>query len=161
MFSTTVPIWELLARAAIVYVALFIVIRFTGKREVGELSPFDLVFLLLMSEQVSPALTGGDQSVIAAGIGRAVLTTLNLLVTHLTARIPRAERVLEGRPRFLIRKGKVDYQMMRKEAVSKNELLAALRENGCFRPSQAEWAVLETDGVISVKARPLGASEWD
>lgn len=153
MFSISVPVWELVVRAAIVYVALFGVIRLTGKREVGELSPFDLVFLLLISEQVSPALTGGDESVVAAMIGLFVLTALNALVTHLTARFPPAERVLEGRPRFLIRRGRVDYRMLRREAVSKNELLAALRENGCFRPSQAEWAVLETDGVISVKPR--------
>jgi uncharacterized membrane protein YcaP (DUF421 family) len=153
MFSISVPVWELAVRAAIVYVALFGVIRLTGKREVGELSPFDLVFLLLISEQVSPALTGGDESVVAAMIGLLVLTALNALVTHLTARSSRAERVLEGRPRFLIRGGKVDYRTLRREAVSKTELLAALRENGCFRPSQAEWAVLETDGAISVKPR--------
>jgi uncharacterized membrane protein YcaP (DUF421 family) len=153
MFSLSVSVWELAVRAAIVYVVLFALIRLTGKREVGELSPFDLVFLLLISEQVSPALTGGDQSVSAALIGLFVLTALNALVTHLTARFPRAERVLEGRPRFLIRRGRVDYRTLRREAISKNELLAALRENGCFRPSQAEWAVLETDGAISVKPR--------
>jgi uncharacterized membrane protein YcaP (DUF421 family) len=153
MFSISASVWELVLRAAIVYAALFVIIRLTGKREVGELSPFDLVFLLLMSEQVSPALTGGDESVTAAMIGLVTLTALNAGVTHLSARVPWAERMLEGRPRFLIRRGKVDYRTMRREAVSKNELLAALRENGCFRPSQAEWAVLETDGAISVKPR--------
>lgn len=153
MFSLTVPWWEIALRAAIVYAALFLLIRITGKREVGELTPFDLVFLLVIAEQVSPALTGGDESLAAAGIGLVVLTALNLGITYLTARIPRAERVLEGRPRFLIRRGRVEYETMRSEAVSKVELLAALRENGCFRPSEAEWAVLETNGSISVKPR--------
>lgn len=153
MFSMTVPWWEIALRAAIVYAALFLLIRITGKREVGELTPFDLVFLLVIAEQVSPALTGGDESLAAAGIGLAVLMGLNLALTHLTARVRRAEHALEGRPRFLIRSGRVDYATMRREAVSKNELLAALRENGCFRPSQAEWAVLETTGSIAVKPR--------
>jgi uncharacterized membrane protein YcaP (DUF421 family) len=153
MFSMTVSWWEIAARAALIYVALFVLIRITGKREVGEMTPFDLVFLLLISEQVSPALTGGDQSLAAALIGLGALMGLNLGVTYIAAHAVRAERVLEGRPRMLIRKGKVDYRTMRREAVSKNDLLAALRENGCFWPSQAEWAVLETNGAISVRPR--------
>jgi uncharacterized membrane protein YcaP (DUF421 family) len=153
MFSMTVPWWDIAARAAIVYAALFLLIRLTGKREVGELTPFDLVFLLVISEQVSPALTGGDESLTAAGVGIVTLMGLNLGVTYLTARVRRAEHVLEGRPQFLVRRGKVDYDTLHREAISKNELLAALRENGCFVPGEAEWAVLETNGTISVKPR--------
>ena len=153
MFSLTVPWWEIALRAAIVYAGLFLLIRITGKREVGELTPFDLVFLLVIAEQVSPALTGGDESLTAAGVGLVTLMALNLAATYLTARVRLAERVMEGRPRFLVRAGKVDYETMRREAISKNELLTALRENGCFRPSEAAWAVLETDGSISVKPR--------
>ena len=153
MFSMTVSWWEIVVRAAVVYAALFLLIRITGKREVGELTPFDLVFLLVISEQVSPALTGGDESLAAAGIGLVTLMGLNFGITYLTSRIRSVERMLEGRPRFLIRRGAVEYETMRREAISKNELLAALRENGCFRPSEVEWAVLETNGTISVKPR--------
>ncbi len=157
MFSLTTPWWELIVRAAVIYATLFALIRITGKRQVRELTPFDLVFLLLISEQVSPALTGGDESILAGLIGLAVLFGLNVAATYLTARVPRAEHVLEGRPRFLIRDGKVDYATLRREAMSKTELLAALRENGCFRPSEAQWAVLETDGAISIgRAEPKG-----
>jgi uncharacterized membrane protein YcaP (DUF421 family) len=153
MFSLSVPWWEIVLRAALIYVVLFALIRIAGKREVGELSPFDLVFLLVIAEQASQALSGGDKSILGAGIGLVTMFTLNLAVTYLTARIPRAERVLEGKPRFLVAGGKVDYETMRREAVSKNELLAALRDKGCLRPSQADWAVLETDGTISVRPR--------
>lgn len=159
MFSLTVPWWEIAARAAIVYCALFLLIRITGKREVGELTPFDLVFLLVISEQISPALSGGDQSLAGAGIGLATLMGLNLGITYLAARIPRAQRALEGRPRFLIRCGRVDYEMMRSEAISRNELLGALRESGCFRPSEVEWAVIETNGSITVKPRESREAE--
>jgi uncharacterized membrane protein YcaP (DUF421 family) len=140
MFTLSVPFWE----------SLFLVIRLTGKREVGELAPFDLVFLLLVSEQVSPSLTGDDESIAAALVGLAVLLCLNAALTWVTQRSARAERWLEGRPQFLVRNGKVDYKRMRREGVSKIDLLAALRENGCMRPTQAVWAVLETDGSISV-----------
>lgn len=153
MFVTTVPWWELIARSAIVYAILFAIIRISGKRELGELTPFDLIFLLLISEQVSPALTGGDESVSAGLIGLITLFVLNLAVTIVTARSHRAERLLEGRPRFLIRGGRVDYAVLREEAISKNDLLAALRDHGCFRPSQVEWAILETSGTISVQGR--------
>ena len=150
MFNLTASVWELVARAAVIYAALFAVIRLTGKREVGEMAPFDLVFLLVIAEQVSPALTGGDESVVAAAIGLVVLVAFNTGVTYLTQRSKRANRILEGQPRFLIKDGKVEYEALRSEGVSHNDLLAALRENGCMKPSQAEWAVLETNGSISV-----------
>jgi uncharacterized membrane protein YcaP (DUF421 family) len=150
MFTLSVSVWELAARAAIIYVALFVTIRLTGKREIGEIAPFDLVFLLLVSEQVSPSLTGDDKSITAALIGLVVLLGLNIGATYLTQRWKPAEHLLEGRARFLIKNGKVDYATLRREGVSHNDLLAALRENGCTRPSEAEWAVLETDGAISV-----------
>lgn len=151
MFTLTVPWWDIILRAAIIYAGLFALIRVAGKREVGELSPFDLVFLLLISEMVSPSLTNGDNSLAAAFIGLGTLLALNTLVTFLTSRFLRIERVLEGRPEFLLRNGKVDYRALRKEGLSNNDLMAALRENGCMRPSEAEWAVLETSGRISVK----------
>jgi len=151
MFHMTAPWWELIARAAIIYGVMFAAIRLSGKRELGELTPFDLIFLLLISEQVSPALTGGDESILAAFVGLATLLALNVSVTIATARSHRAERILEGRPQFLIRNGRVDYARLRAESISKNDLLAALRENGCLRPSEVEWAVLETSGGISVK----------
>jgi uncharacterized membrane protein YcaP (DUF421 family) len=157
MLHMTAPLWEVIARAAIIYGVMFAAIRFAGKRELGELTPFDLIFLLLISEQVSPALTGGDDSVLAAFVGLATLLALNKAVTIVTARSHRAERILEGRPQFLVRKGRVDYARLRAEAISKNDLLAALRQNGCLRPSQVEWAVLETSGAISVK-KSIGGS---
>jgi uncharacterized membrane protein YcaP (DUF421 family) len=153
MFSLTVSWWEIVVRAAIIYVALFALIRITGKREVGEMTPFDLVFLLVIAEQVSPALTGGDDSVAAALIGLVVLLLLNSGVTMLTTRWRRAERLLESKPRLLVRNGKVDYAVLRREGISKNELLAAIRQQGAWRPQQVDWAVIETSGSISMRIR--------
>lgn len=153
MFELAVPWWHIVVRAGVIYFGLFLLIRMIGKRQLGELSPFDFIFLLLISEAVSPALNAGDTSLAAAGLGILTMVVLNYGIVVATARFRRIEQLLEGRPQFLVRQGKVDYAAMRRENISNNDLLAALRENGCMRPKQAEWVVLETSGDISVKKR--------
>lgn len=153
MFSLTVPWWELLARGVIIYLAVFLLLRLTGKRQVGQLTPFDLVLLLLISEACSNALSGGDESVGGALVLIGTLLGLNLLIGWLTERSGLLERWLEGRPQFLIKNGKVDYDALQRESLSKNELLAAIRQEGCFTPDEVEYAVLETNGRISVRKR--------
>ena len=152
MFELTLPWWELVLRGGGIYVMVLLLLRISGKRELGQLAPFDLVLLLLISEAVSPALTGGDESWIGAAIVIAIMLLLDAGVGLLSRWRP-AERAIEGRPRFLLRGGRVDYRMLRSEQITRNDLLAALRAQGCFRPSQAEYAVLETSGKISVKKR--------
>ena len=137
MFQLTVPWWEILARAALLYVVLFALVRMTGKRQVGEMTPFDLILLMLLSEQASQALSGGDQSVTGATMGLVILVMLNVAVVFITARWMRAEHWLEGRPQFLIRDGRVDYKMLKRESISKNDLMASLREHGCMSPHEA------------------------
>lgn len=152
MFSLTVAWWELVLRGAIVFVSVLVMLRVTGKRQVGEFTPFDLVLLLLISEAASPSLTNGDNSWTGAMIVIATLLGLNALIGRLATRSRRFDRWLEGRPRFLIRRGRVQYGVLRRESISKNDLMAAIRAEGCERPSQVEYAILETSGRISVKA---------
>lgn len=152
MFEMTTPWWELILRGAVVYLSVLVLLRVSGKRSVGQLAPFDLVLLLLISEAVSQALTAGDDS-IGSGIVLVVVMLLLDAGIGLLSRWRRAERTIEGKPRFLIRNGRVDYRTMRSEQISRNDLLSSLRQNGCFRPSEVEYAVLETSGRISVKKR--------
>lgn len=153
MFESTVPLWEPVLRGALIYAAILLLLRITGKRQVGQFTPFDLVLLLLVSEAVSNALTGGDNSITSGVIAVATMLLLNLAVGWTTTRSTRLEHTLEGRPQFLIKNGRVDYGVMRREGLSKNDLLAAIRGQGCFRPGQVEYAVLETSGQISVRKR--------
>jgi uncharacterized membrane protein YcaP (DUF421 family) len=155
MLSLSVPLWELIARGAAIYLFVFLMLRLTGKRQVGELTPFDLVLLLLISEACSNALAGGDESVLGAVIVATTPLAINLAIGWTSGRAFRIERVLEGRPRFLIKNGKVDYRALRKESISKNDLLSALRREGCFSPGEAGYAVLETSGRISVRRREI------
>lgn len=145
--------WELILRAAAIYLIVLVLLRITGKRQVGQFTPFDLTVLLLVSEAVSTALNANEKSILAAGILAATLLGLNAAIGWITYGSRRVEAILEGKPRFLIKSGRVDYKVLRRESISNRELLAALRREKCFTPHQAEYAVLEPSGSISVRKR--------
>lgn len=151
MFDLELPFWEPSVRAILVYCGLLILLRVTGKRQVGELTPFDIILLLLISESASQALHGGDRSVTGGVLLVVTLLALNWAVSKLGANWRRFDRALEGRPCMLIRHGRVNYELLRKESISHNELMAALRAGGCLTPHEADYAVLESSGQISVR----------
>lgn len=153
MLELAIPWWELVARGAAGYATVLALLRIGGKRQVGELTPFDLVLLLLISEAASPSLTANADSWLASSIVIASMLALNVALGALSLRWRRVESVVEGRPQFLIRHGKVDYRMLRRESISHRELLSALREQGCFSPRDAEYAIVEASGRITVKTR--------
>ena len=108
MFQPSVAIPELIFRVVLVYAGVFLLLRVVGKRHVGELAPFDLVVLLILSECVQNALIGDDKSVTGGLIAAATLFGLNQIVSHISWRSKRAERLLEGTPRVLVRHGAGD-----------------------------------------------------
>lgn len=151
--------WELILRAAAVYAIVLLLLRLTGKRQVGQFTPFDLTVLLLVSEAVSTALNVSEKSIVAAVILVATLLGINAAAAWIAARSRRVETLIEGKPRFLVRNGRVDYKRLRKESISHRELLTALRREKCFSPHQAEYAVLEPSGSISVRRREARAND--
>jgi uncharacterized membrane protein YcaP (DUF421 family) len=153
MLELAIPWWELILRGAAIYLTVLALLRLGGKRNVGELTPFDLVLLLLISEAASPALTAKADSWLAATIVIATMLALNFAIGYASLRWRRFENAVEGRPQFLLREGKVDYAMLKRESVSHRELLSALRQAECFSPHGAEYAVLEASGRISVKKK--------
>jgi uncharacterized membrane protein YcaP (DUF421 family) len=150
MFELSLPWWELLLRGVIVYVMVLVLLRLAGKRQVGDLTPFDLTLLLLISEGASNAIRANENSISGAALVIAAMLAVNWTMGKLVTHFKAFDRVIEGRPRLLIRDGTVDYEAMHRESVTRNELLMALRANECFSPHQAAYAVLETDGTISV-----------
>src|SRR5882762_10267695 len=102
MFNLAIPIWELVARSIIVFAFLLILLRLTGKRQVGQLAPFDLVLLLVLSNAVQNAMNGGDNSLIGGLLSAVTLIALNSLLGYLTYRSPTLEGIIEGRPQVLI-----------------------------------------------------------
>jgi uncharacterized membrane protein YcaP (DUF421 family) len=153
MLSIAVPVWELIVRAGVVYLFLLILLRLTGKRQVGQLAPFDLVLLLVLSNAVQNSMNAGDNSLVGGLISAATLVGLNYGVGYVTFRNKRLETLVEGRPEIIIRNGKVFEDVMRGAQLTHHELSAALRRAGCSCAEEVQVAVLENNGSISVVAR--------
>src|SRR5579885_414512 len=107
MWKMGVPWWELILRGALVYAFLLALLRITGKRQIGQLAPFDLVLLLVLSNAVQNSMNGGDNSLLGGLISAATLVGLNLAVGLATFRSKRLEAIIEGRPQLLIHNGRI------------------------------------------------------
>jgi uncharacterized membrane protein YcaP (DUF421 family) len=153
MWVPSVGVFELILRGVIVYLALFALLRFIGKKHVGELSPFDLVVLLIISETVDGSLIGDDKSLTGGLISAATLVAVVQLVGSLTWRFRPVERFVDGKPRILVRHGEICGDVMRSEQVTRAELMEALRREGCSSLQNVRYAILETDGSITLGAR--------
>ncbi len=141
---------EIALRTGVIYCLVLIGIRISGKREVGQMTPFDLVLLLLLSNSVQNAMTGPDTSLAGGAVAAATLLILNYLVADVSGWNRRFRKVIQGEPSLLIHDGEIMEAHMAKEHVSMDELERALREHGVSTYKQAALAVLEVDGSISV-----------
>jgi uncharacterized membrane protein YcaP (DUF421 family) len=153
MFDLSIGLGELIFRVTVVYCFLFALLRLTGKRHVGELAPFDLVVLLILSETVQGALLAGDNSLIGGLVAAAALVLISHAVSYASWRYRKFERFFEGTPRILVRNGHVLNEMLARERVTHSELVEALRREGCSSFSNVRFAVLENDGSITVGLR--------
>lgn len=141
---------EIALRTGVIYLLVLIGIRLSGKREVGQMTPFDLTLLLLLSNSVQNAMTGPDTSLAGGAVAAATLLILNYLVAEVSGGNRRFRRFIQGQPSLLIHDGQVIAAHMAREHVSMDALQAALREHGLATHREAALAVLEVDGSISV-----------
>jgi uncharacterized membrane protein YcaP (DUF421 family) len=153
MWRIAVPWWELIVRAGIVYGFLLVLLRLTGKRQVGQLAPFDLVLLLVLSNAVQNSINAGDNSLTGGLISATVLVGLNYLMGLATYRSKRLEAFVEGQPQLLIHDGHLLPGAMEAAKLTQHELHAALRRAGCATVDEVRVAVLENNGAISVVPR--------
>jgi uncharacterized membrane protein YcaP (DUF421 family) len=153
MWNLAVPIWELIVRSVAVYVFLLVLLRLTGKRQVGQLAPFDLVLLLVLSNAVQNSMNGGDNSLIGGLISAVTLVLLNALLGLATYRSKRFEDLVEGQPLVLIHNGKLYTSVMKNGKITHHEIDSALRRAGCTCVEDVHTAVLENNGSISVVAK--------
>lgn len=137
-------------RIAFVYFLLMVALRIMGKRELSEMSPFELVTLLMIPEIFSAALARGDFSMTNATIGVTALLTLVFLTSLLTFRFPRVERFVEGQPTVLVHNGRFLDRHMSRERVTPSEVFAEMYKSGLENLQQVRWAILEVDGKIAV-----------
>jgi uncharacterized membrane protein YcaP (DUF421 family) len=150
MWIMSLPWWEFILRGIIVYFFLIVLLRLTGKRQIGQMAPFDLVLLLVLSNAVQNAMNGGDNSVIGGMISAISLVATNWVVGLLTYRSKRMEALVEGRPEVLIHNGKLFEKALQHTKITHHELMTALRGAGCATVEEVQGALLETDGTISV-----------
>jgi uncharacterized membrane protein YcaP (DUF421 family) len=141
---------EIALRTSAVYALVLVGIRLTGKREVGQMTPFDLTLLLLLSNSVQNAMTGPDTSLVGGAVAAVVLLVLNFLLAEVSGMNRRFRKMIQGSPTLLIHSGECITSHMAKEHISMDELNRALREHGVACISDAALAVLEVDGSISV-----------
>jgi uncharacterized membrane protein YcaP (DUF421 family) len=154
LWKTTQPWWEFSLRAALVYGFLLLVLRLTGKRQVGQLSPFDLVLLLVLSNAVQNSMNGGDNSVTAGLVLVLTLFCLNTLVGYLSFRSKKLELFIEGKPQILVHNGVVDEEAVARQRISRHELMSAVRQAGISEISEVRVAILENNGRINVIGKP-------
>ena len=150
MFAGGRMLAEILLRTATVYLIVLIGVRLSGKREVGQMTPFDLVLLLLLSNAVQNAMTGPDTSLTGGAVAAGTLLLLNYLVAEVSGVNRKFRRLVQGQPTLLVHSGKVIEGHLAREHVSSDELQRALREHGIGSVQDVALAVLEVDGSISV-----------
>jgi uncharacterized membrane protein YcaP (DUF421 family) len=146
LFDLGAPAWELVARAVLIYGGLLVAFRLFGKREIGQFTLHDLVFVLLVANAVQPAVTGPDNS--AAG-GLVIIATL-ALVNFAVSRVPVLQRFLIAQPTVLVRDGRFLEKAMDEEGVDRDEIESAMREHGVDDLAHVRLATLEPDGSISI-----------
>ena len=150
MLDLGAPWWTLVLRGVIVYVALLVGIRLFGRRQLGQMTPFDLVMILLIANALQNAMVGPDSSLTGGLIVATTLLVVNRLIARLTNRIPWLHTITEGGPILLINGGKVLTEQLRREGIELAELEQAAREHGLKGLADVDTAVLEVDGTVSI-----------
>ncbi|MBB5217308.1 DUF421 domain-containing protein [Parapusillimonas granuli] len=149
MFDMSLPWWEFVLRGAMVYLVMLAMVRVSGKRTVGQFTPFDLLVVMLLSEAVSNGLSGGDESVPGGLIVAATLVALNMLIALGTSHSSRIEAILEGREVLLGRNGKIFDDVLKAQRISRNELDNAFHKMDVSY-EEMECVILEADGTINI-----------
>jgi uncharacterized membrane protein YcaP (DUF421 family) len=140
---------EIVFRAAVMYVFLWLVTRATGKATLGELSTFQLVFYIVLGDLIQQGVTLQDYSVTGAVLAISVFAVLTVAVSWINLRWPKSRPLIHGAPVVVVSDGEIRGDLMQVERLSVDDLYEAARANGIERMSQVRLAVLEADGQIS------------
>lgn len=149
MLTSAHVLLQIMGRTAAVYLVVLAGVRLSGKREVGQMTPFDLTLLLLISNAVQNAMTGPDTSLAGGVVAASTLLILNYVIAEVSGANRRFRKFVQGQPSLLVHDGQIISSHMAKEHVSTDELQRALREHGISSVHDVALAVLEVDGSIS------------
>lgn len=153
MFDMDLPWWEFIVRGAVVYIVLLVLVRISGKRTIGQFTPFDLLVVMLLSEGVSSSLSGGDNSLIGGLLVAATLIGLNMLIALASSRSSKVSEIVDGSAVLLGRDGKFFDKVVKQCRLAESDLEEALRESDCSL-EEMQCAFLEADGDITIMKNP-------
>jgi uncharacterized membrane protein YcaP (DUF421 family) len=150
MTDMATPALQIFARSLLVYVGVLVGLRLMGKRELGQMTVFDLVVILLIANAVQNAMVGADVSIQGGLLAAAVLLAVNRVVAALRVHSGVWGRLIEGTPTVLVQEGEFLEAALRKEGLERQQVEMAMREHGIDSLKQVKLAILETDGSISI-----------
>ena len=159
MFVLAMPILEKILRPIVIYAFLIISLRLSGKRELVQLNPFDLVVLLTLSNTVQNAIIGDDNTVTGGVIGATSLLIVNYLVVRFLYKHRKLDQLVEGRADVLIEDGKVKTHNLKQELITMAQLEAAARKQGFESIHEVQQCVLEPGGTITFIGKKPGTDE--
>lgn len=142
--------WQIVVRATVVYIAVVLALRLTGRRSLGQRNAVDLVLILIVANAVQNAMIGSDTSLIGGLIAAATLFAVDSVMDRFLSRSSKLQQFFTGSPVVLVNHGQPIEKNMKREAISDAELMEALREHGIEEIGQVKFAVLEMDGTLSV-----------
>lgn len=151
LFALSAPWWHFILRGAAIYLLVTVLMRASGKRAMGQFTPFDLILLILVGNTVQNGINGGDNSLTGALIMATTLIAINWVVAWLSARSVWFRGLAEGRAAVLAIDGKVDHAMLRRQLVSEEDFLTATRLAGCSGLHDIRRATLEPNGHIMIE----------
>jgi uncharacterized membrane protein YcaP (DUF421 family) len=152
---------DIVLRATVMFVILYLLLRLLGKREIGQMTPFELVVIVVLGDLIQQGVTHNDFSLVGATLAIGTFAFWALVMSWLSYLSPRAERILDGEPRVIIRDGVMLRENMRRDRMTTSEVESEMRLAGIARIEDVAWAILETQGKMSFikvadTARPAG-----
>ncbi len=150
LFNLSLPVANLVIRAVVVYFAVTILLRISGKRQLGQMGATEFVAILLISNAVQNSMNGGDNTLLGGIILATVLILLSSTLAYLTYKSKICQRIFEGTPTLLVHKGKIIQKNLASERLNESELRTLLRKQGIHKLNEISTAILESDGTLSV-----------
>lgn len=147
---TWMEIWQVIYKTLICYVFLLLILRIMGKREVGKISTFDIVVFFVISELFSLSLNEPDASILHSLIPITVIVILQIGSAYVTLKSQKARKIMEGKVTFIIYRGKIQQDEMRKQRYNVEDLMTQIRSKDIQSPEEIEFAILESTGVLNI-----------
>ena len=140
---------DIVLRATAMFVLLYALIRLLGKRELGQMTPFELVLLVVMGDLIQQGVTHNDFSLTGGMLAIGTFAFWALTLSWATYLFPKLKNALEGEPRVVVKNGKIIEANLRRDRLTRDEILSEMRLAGIGRLANVEWAILEPQGKIS------------